>query len=98
MAELTSTSESPAAGWRLRLGIALFVLSILLPLVGVPVVALLGLSAGNSATASGCLLAGGEVLGIAAVAVMGKSGYLYIKNRALGFLKQFGPPRHRRRA
>jgi hypothetical protein len=35
---------------------------------------------------------GSEVLGIAAVAVMGKSGYAYIKNRVFGFLKQYGPP------
>ena len=28
-------SEKPAAGWRLKLGAALFVLSILLPLAGV---------------------------------------------------------------
>jgi hypothetical protein len=39
-----------------------------------------------------CLLAGSEVLGIVAVAVMGKSGYAYIKNRVFGFLKQCGPP------
>jgi hypothetical protein len=35
---------------------------------------------------------GAEVLGIAAVAVMGKPGYAYIKNRIFGFLKQYGPP------
>jgi hypothetical protein len=35
---------------------------------------------------------GAEVLGILAVAVMGKSGYAYIKNRVFGFLKQYGPP------
>jgi hypothetical protein len=34
-----------------------------------------------------------EVLGFAAIAVLGKSGYAYIKNRILGFLKQYGPPR-----
>lgn len=84
--------DAPAAGWRLKLGIGLFALSILLPVIGVPLVALIDLSAGKVATISGALLAGAEVLGIVAVAVMGKSGYAYIKNRVFGFLKQHGPP------
>ena len=32
------------------------------------------------------------MLGIAAIAVMGKSGYAYIKSRVFGWLKQYGPP------
>jgi hypothetical protein len=91
MAE-ASQVEVPAAGWRLKLGITLFSLSILLPVIGVPLVAAMGLSATTVATVSGVLLAGAEVLGIAAVAVMGKSGYAYIKNRVFGFFKQYGPP------
>jgi hypothetical protein len=89
MAEVSQANVS-AAGWRLKLGVALFGLSIALPVLGVPLVAAMGLSA--VATVSGVLLVGGEVLGIAAVAVMGKSGYAYIKNRVFGFLKQYGPP------
>ena len=92
MSEHTGTSESPAAGWRLPLGVALFVLSIVLPLAGVPLVASLGLSVGITGTVSGALLVGAEVLGVVAIAVMGKSGYVYIKNRVFGFLKQVGPP------
>jgi len=38
------------------------------------------------------MLAGSEVLGVVAVAIMGKSGYAYIKNRVFGFIKQYGPP------
>ena len=87
-----SQADVPAAGWRLRLGVALFGLSIVLPVIGVPLVAAIGLSATTVATVSGVLLAGGEVLGIAAVAVMCKSGYAFIKNRVFGFLKQYGPP------
>ncbi|MBE9559838.1 MAG: transporter suffix domain-containing protein [Proteobacteria bacterium] len=79
-------------GWRLKLGVGLFALSIVLPVLGVPLVAVLGLSAKAVATISGTMLAGSEVLGIVAVAVMGKSGYAYIKNRVFGFLKQYGPP------
>ena len=91
MAE-ASQAEVPAAGWRLKLGVTLFGLSILLPVIGVPLVAAMGLSAGTLATVSGVLLAGAEVLGIVAVAVMGKPGFAYIKNRVFGFLRQYGPP------
>jgi hypothetical protein len=31
-------------------------------------------------------------MGLAAVAVMGKSGYALIKKKVFGFLKQYGPP------
>ena len=61
-------------------------------MVGVLVMAALGLSATMTTTLSGVLLASAEVLGIVAIAVMGKPGYAYIKNRVLGFLKQYGPP------
>ena len=87
-----SKDNMPAAGWRLKLGVALFGLSIALPVIGVPLVAVMGLSTATVATVSGVLLAGSEVLGIIAVAVMGKSGYAYIKNRVFGFIKQYGPP------
>ena len=92
MSGQATTSEQPPAGWRLKLGVVLFVLSIVLPFVSVPVVAALGLSAALTASISGALLMGAEVLGLTAVAVMGKSGYTYIKNRIFGFLKQHGPP------
>jgi len=87
-----SQPDAPAVGWRLKLGIGLLALSIILPVAGVPLVALVGLSAGRVATISGALLAGAEVIGIVAVAVMGKSGYAYIKNHVFRFLKQYGPP------
>jgi hypothetical protein len=85
-------AEVPATGWRLKLGVVLFGISILLPVLGVPLVAKMGQSAATVATVSGALLGGAEVLGLVAVAVMGKSGYAYIKNRVFGFLKQYGPP------
>ena len=92
MSGQVETSEQPAAGWRLKVGIALFVLSIALPLVGVPVATALGLSSAMTASVSGVLLVAAEVLGLIAVAVMGKSGYAYIKNRVFGFLERHGPP------
>lgn len=92
MSKHTNPSEKPGAGWRLKLGAALFGLSILLPIVGIPLVTVLGLSTTMIASVSGALLVGAEVLGVCAVAVMGKSGFALIKNRVFGFLKQHGPP------
>lgn len=91
MAEVSQVNV-PATGWWLKLGVALFGLSIALPVLGVPLVATMGLSTATVATVSGALLVGAEVLGISAVAIMGKSGYAYIKNCVFGFLKQYGPP------
>ena len=92
MGQVASTTEQAAPGWRLKLGIGIFVLSIIAPITGIAVVTSLGLSATMTASISGVLLASGEVLGVIAVAVMGKPGYLFIKGRVLVFLKQYGPP------
>ena len=93
MGEYGNTSKQPAASWRLKSGVALFLLSIAIPLIGIPVVTALGVSATITASFSGALLVGAEVMGIVAIAVMGKDGYAYIKSRVFGFLKQYGPPR-----
>jgi len=92
MSEQAITSEHPASGWRFKLGIVLFLLSVLLPLVAIPLAATLDLSAAMATSVASALLMGGEVLGLSAVAVMGKSGFAFIKNRVFGFLKQYGPP------
>jgi hypothetical protein len=87
-----TSAQPPATGWRLKLSAALFGLSILLPLVGIPIVAVLGLSKTITASVSGGLLLTGEILGITAVAIIGKSGYALIKRKIFGFLRQYGPP------
>lgn len=93
MNDQVSESEKPnGADWRLKLGGALFVFSIVLPLLGIPIAAQLGFSNSITATVSGALLVGAEIIGVVAIAVMGKSGYVTIKNRVFGFLKRHGPP------
>lgn len=93
MIEQASEANPPIPGWRLNAGITLFAFSIILPIAGIPFVTGLGLSGAMVTSVSGALLIGAELLGVAAVAVMGKPGYLYIKNRVFGFLKQYGPPK-----
>lgn len=92
MNEDATTAAQPAMGWRIKLGVTIFVLSILLPIGGIPLVATLDLSGTATASISGALLVGAEVLGILAVAVMGKSGYRYIKSRFFWLLKRYSPP------
>ena len=88
-----SSAAQPVTGWRFRLGATLFVLSIVVPIAGIPLVTTLGLSATMTTSISAGLIAAAEVLGIVAIAVMGKPGYQYIKTLVLGLLKKYGPPR-----
>jgi hypothetical protein len=77
---------------RLALGGSILVVGLLCPLL-VPLATASGLPAGWRATLSGLLLLGiPEVFMLAAVAVMGKAGYAYLKARALGFLKRHVAP------
>ncbi len=92
MSEKTITPPRPASGWRFKAGIALFLCSIILPIAGLPLATMINLSAVKLTALSGVLLVGAELLGIIAVAVMGKSGFTYIKHRIFGFLKQLAPP------
>ena len=92
MSEQVDSSAQPAANWRLTLGVSMFLLSIIVPLAGVPTVTALDLSVTMKSTLSGALLVSGEVLGVLAIAVMGKPGYDYIKSWFFAFLKRYGPP------
>lgn len=92
MVEKTGSSGQVITGWRLTVGVALFALSIILPVAGIPAVAALGLGTTLTATVSGALLFSAEILGIVSIAIMGKSGFTYIKTRVFGFLKQHAPP------
>ena len=86
-----TTGSASITGWRFKASLALFIFSIVVPAAGLLLVGTLGLSVTLTATVSGALLMGGELLGIAAVAIMGKPGYEYIKTRFFGFLKRYGP-------
>jgi hypothetical protein len=92
MSEQEAEQQKPAAGWRLKAGIAIFILSIVLPVIAVPTVMAFDLTASIKTTISGALLIGAEVLGVAAVAVMGKPGFVFFKGKVLGLFKQYGPP------
>jgi len=93
MPESTPTPEAVPAGWRFHVGISLFALSLLAPAF-IPLVAATGLSTEMKTAISGFLVIGiPQLLMIGAIAVLGKPGFHYIKQRLLGFFKKFGPPR-----
>ena len=87
-----NVSNQRVGAWRLNMGIGIIAVSIIIPLGGIPVVSLLGLSTAATASISGVLLIGAEVLGIIAIAVMGKDGYAFLKTFVASSFKQYGPP------
>ncbi len=77
--------------WRLRLGLIVFVIGFLSPLF-IPLVTASELPTKWKAVISGFLAIGiPELFSIAAIAIMGKPGFNYIKARFFGFLKKYGP-------
>lgn len=85
-------SENAGKGWRLKFGMIVFVASIVLPVVGIPMVTITGLSAKVVSSISAALLVFSEITGIAAIAIMGKDGYAFFKSRVSRLFKQYGPP------
>lgn len=66
---------SGEAGWRRVLGVSLFILSLVLPILALIIVPLLGLPEGVNTVLFGLSLVGGpEVLLIASIALLGKEG------------------------
>ena len=93
MVETTGSEiEQPRAGWRFRLGLIILVVGWLSPL-SIPLITATDLSTRWKTILSGALAVGiPEVFTIAAIAIMGKSGYNLIKERIFSFLKKHGPP------
>jgi ABC-type uncharacterized transport system permease subunit len=90
--EQTGSKKSQTTGWRFKLGSVMLLLSLVGPLVIIPLLATLGLSGTSTASLSGVVLVGAELLMVAAVAVMGKEGYETIKGYASNFFRRYGPP------
>ena len=90
-ATVTET-EQPRTGWRFRLGLIILVVGWLSPLC-IPLITATELPTRWKTIISGALAVGiPEVFTVAAIAIMGKSGYNLIKERIFSFLKKHGPP------
>ncbi len=83
----------PAAGWRIKVGFALFLISLIgFPLL-IPLMGLFGVSGSRIAAVTGGLMLAAELMMVAGAAIAGKDGFAYIKKTVFGYLKPFGPPR-----
>jgi hypothetical protein len=81
------------AGWRMAIAIVLIGTSLGAPAL-IPLVTGSGLSTVVKTLVSGLLVVGiPQLLLVAAVSLVGKSGFAYIKQQALGKLSRLAPPR-----
>ena len=84
--------EQPRTGLRFRLGLTILIVGWFSPLL-IPIVTRTSLATEWKTIISGLLAVGiPEVFTVAAIAVMGKSGYNLIKERIFSFFKKHGPP------
>jgi hypothetical protein len=92
MNETQKATGKGAPGYRFRLGLIIFVIGFSSPLL-IPLVAASSLSTKWKSLISGGLALGiPEVFSILAIAIMGKSGFNYMKDRIFTFLKKHAPP------
>ena len=92
MTEQRNAAEKQPPRWRFRLGLVVFVVGFSSPLL-IPLVSASDLSTKWKAVLTGALAVGiPEVFSILAIAIMGRSGFNYMKKSILGFLKKHGPP------
>ena len=89
--EVATQTAAPKAGWRIKTGFAIFLVSLFWPVL-LPILPLIGLSAKAVATITGVMFVAAEVMLVAAAAIAGKDGFAYIKQRIFGLLKSYGPP------
>jgi len=88
-----TTMQTRPPGGRLALGATIFGLGMICP-VFVPLVAATELPAAWKAGLSGLLLLGiPEIFTLAAVAVLGKPGFDYLRGRIFAFLRRLAPPK-----
>jgi len=88
----TTKAGQPHGGLRFRLGLIILIVGWLSPLL-IPVLSRTSLTAEWKTIISGLLAVGiPEVFTVAAIAVMGKSGYNLIKERIFSFFKKHAPP------
>jgi hypothetical protein len=83
-------SRGSAAGWRFKLGSAIFVFAFALYLL-VQLAALLDTPAARLAAMTGALVTANKVLLLICIAVMGKAGFHQLKGIVFGYAKMLAP-------
>ena len=89
-----SICERKPAGWRMSLALVLWVDGFFLPLF-IPIMSVLPLPVATNTALSGLLVLGlPQLLTVVAIAIVGKSGFHYLKERLFGAAKKLGPLAH----
>jgi len=92
MTEQTLKNEPSVSSGRVKLGITVFVVGFLSPLL-IPLVKATQMSAGWKVAISGALAVGvPEVFSLTGIAIMGKAGFNTMKAVIFKWLKRYGPP------
>ena len=90
---------APPPKGRIVAGVSVFALGWIVTLSTVPIITASPLSASAQATVSGIVVFVGPKIGVlAAIAILGKPGFNYLKRKVFGFLKppaEVGPVRYR---
>ena len=84
------TAPTAPAGWRFKVGVALFALMILLWFL-IPIEAALQMPASTIAATTAAIAIANKVILLAAIAVMGKAGFQELKGRAFGHVRHLAP-------
>ncbi len=93
MIQKSAPAETGAPRWRYRAGLSLFVLAVASPAFA-PLVGLIELSTEWKAIIAGFLVVGGpEVFTVAAIALLGKSGFNHLKAKLFAWFKSYAPTR-----
>ena len=82
MNTVNKPSEDFTGSWRYRFGLGLFIFGHVILVLGL-FSPMLGLGAG----VAGAMVLGGELVGLASIAFLGKEGFKAIKAKVFGFLK-----------
>jgi hypothetical protein len=95
---MDEAAAAPPRG-RILAGVSVFALGWLVTLAAVAIITASSLTTSAQATVSGIVVFVGPKLGVlAAIAILGKPGFTYLKRKVFGFLKpptEVGPVRHR---
>ena len=94
---MTDTLSNDKKGWRYKLGMVLFITPFPIFIATPIVIPLLGLSAAETGALIGGILLAVEIVWFASIPLLGKQGFMALKNKAFGWLKlQEGPISYRR--
>jgi hypothetical protein len=80
----------PPAGWRFKLGIALFAIAFLIWLA-IPLAAALGVSASRIAGLTGTIFVANKLMLLAVIGILGKSGFRQLKGMVFGRVAKLAP-------